>query len=194
MPDALLMDTGDTAAGAPAVPLCEQSTAPADTIRITRQGKLRVWVKKALDFFEANPDKPLVLYSSPSDVSTSTIPRLLSVVEIIKREYLKGLDISSGDCQGLHQYNRLLAEQHGEVPVDGGNVRDNSLLDALEGHSHPKQSLAPYMRVTLSVREMSEDRDKKATYQAPAVRRMSKSAKARRRKKAKNLDGNIEAT
>jgi hypothetical protein len=42
--------------------------------------------------------------------STALIPRLVSVVEIIKREYVKMLDpalAEKGALQGLHQYNEL---------------------------------------------------------------------------------------
>lgn len=69
-----------------------------------------------------------MLYTSPSDVSTSTIPRLISVVEIVKREYLKG------SMTGLHQFNQLLFEDQCPVPVEGEN-RANALLLALEGSS-----------------------------------------------------------
>lgn len=69
-----------------------------------------------------------MLYTSPSDVSTSAIPRLISVVEIVKREYLKG------SMTGLHQFNQLLFEDRCQVPVEGEN-RVNALLLALEGSS-----------------------------------------------------------
>ncbi|KIK28897.1 hypothetical protein PISMIDRAFT_673158 [Pisolithus microcarpus 441] len=103
----------------------------ADTtfsIRVARNGKIRALVKKALEFFQANPDRPLVLYSSPSEISASTIPKLISVVEIIKREYLKGYPV------GLHQFNQLLFEERSQVPVEGKN-RASALLLALEGSS-----------------------------------------------------------
>ena len=41
---------------------------------------------------------------------TSLTPRLISVVELVKREYLKNLDssfASQGTLSGLHQYNTL---------------------------------------------------------------------------------------
>lgn len=121
-----------------------------DSIRITRQGKIRFWVKKALDFFEvrsiahdtpehptlaqSHPSRPLVLYSAPADVSASTIARLVSVVEIIKREYLKGRDVSTGDASGLYQYNQLLFEKQDRIPVEGEDRRD-ALHLALDGRS-----------------------------------------------------------
>ncbi|KAN0093107.1 hypothetical protein V8E55_003891 [Tylopilus felleus] len=155
-----------------------------DSIRITRHGKLRVWVKKALDFFESHPDRSLVLYSAPADVSTSTIPRLVSVVEIIKREYLKSRDVSAGDASGLHQYNQLLFEQQHKIPVEGEG-RADALHVALDGHSHVKQAFAPHMKITLSTKTIEHSHEKRQTYQAPAIRRMSKAAKARVRKRAR---------
>lgn len=165
-----------------------------DSIRITRHGKLRVWIKKALDFFEvrsiahetatrptlaqSHPDSPLVLYSAPADVSASTIARLVSVVEIIKREYLKGRDVSSGDASGLHQYNQLLFEQQGRIPVEGED-RGDALQLALDGHSQcvtrccyrvvdsscnsVKQSFAPHMKITLSTKAIIGSHEKRET-------------------------------
>ncbi|OAX39936.1 hypothetical protein K503DRAFT_688618 [Rhizopogon vinicolor AM-OR11-026] len=59
----------------------------SDSIRTTKQGKIRYWVKYGLNFFENNPDKPLTLQTVAADVTQSTIPQLISVVEILKREY-----------------------------------------------------------------------------------------------------------
>ncbi|KAF8558092.1 hypothetical protein OG21DRAFT_1504455 [Imleria badia] len=184
----------------------EEAGTP-DSIRITRQGKLRVWVKKALDFFESHPDKPLVLYSAPADVSASTIARLVSVVEIIKREYLKGRDVSAGDASGLHQYNELLFEQQGRIPAEGEDRRD-ALQVALEGHSQcvtrcccrvadpswnsVKQAFAPHMKITLSTTAIMRSDEKRTTYQTPAIRRMSKAAKARMRKRQRKQGENGE--
>lgn len=62
--------------------------------------------------------RPLVLHTLPRDPPSQTtgdlnnatlvIPRLISVVEIIKREYIKLLgDTHSQRFVGLHQYNQL---------------------------------------------------------------------------------------
>lgn len=125
--------------------------ATPDSIRITRHGKLGVWITKALEFFKVRsialgtlehptlaqnqPDRPLVLYAAPADVSASTIARLVSVVEIVKREYLKGQDASTGDVSGLHQYNQLLFEQQGKIPTEEGEDRRDALHFALDGRS-----------------------------------------------------------
>jgi hypothetical protein len=42
--------------------------------------------------------------TAPPKVSTDTIPKLISVAEIIKREYLKSCNTRS---TGLHQYNQV---------------------------------------------------------------------------------------
>lgn len=69
-------------------------------------------------------DKPVVLHTLPASLvqttnetektrgalsnATTVIPRLVSVVEIIKREYLKSLELKhSTRLTGLHQYNEL---------------------------------------------------------------------------------------
>lgn len=70
---------------------------------------------------------------------TATIPRLISVVEIIKREYLKTLDTSladSGNIVGLHQYNEI-GNVEVELPENpAGNpddVRQAEITKALLG-------------------------------------------------------------
>ncbi|KAI6125136.1 hypothetical protein EDD16DRAFT_1560256 [Pisolithus croceorrhizus] len=152
------------------------------SIRVTRGRKIRAFVKKALEFFQVNPERPLVLYSSPSEVSASTIPKLISVVEIIKREYLRGHPV------GLHQFNQLLFEDRSRVPVEGEN-RADALLLALEGSSHPKQKLAPHMKITLCAKFIPEKPGQRETYQTPSVRKLSRAAKARARQRAKRGAG-----
>ncbi|KAJ2967258.1 hypothetical protein NUW54_g13556 [Trametes sanguinea] len=71
--------------------------------------------------------------------SMATIPRLVSVVEIIKREYLKGLDArlaEQGSLSGLHQYNEigdLVEAGYAEGNGDGEQGRTESLAQALQG-------------------------------------------------------------
>ena len=73
--------------------------------------------------------------------SMSTIPRLVSVVEIIKREYLKTLDpalAEAGTLSGLHQYNELGdLEDEGFVEKSGNEEKDRleSLARALQGRN-----------------------------------------------------------
>ncbi|EGN99036.1 hypothetical protein SERLA73DRAFT_181813 [Serpula lacrymans var. lacrymans S7.3] len=139
---------------------------PKNTIRITRQGKIRYWVNFALEFFEKNPEDALMLYTPPGSL---VMPRLITVVEIIKREYMKILDISSS-LSGLHQYNRL------------GYVEDAERGD-------DEERLQPYMKITLSRRALPGSADQSVTYQTPAMRRLSRTTKARMRKRQKGEAG-----
>ncbi|KAF8056570.1 hypothetical protein FPV67DRAFT_1382302, partial [Lyophyllum atratum] len=107
-------------------------------IRITDSGKLRVWVAFSLSFLEANEDRPIVFHTLPlkpktaqdinagdtaqdpaapsrqksstskANSATLAVPRLLSVVEIVKREFIKSLEAKhSPRLAGLHQYNEI---------------------------------------------------------------------------------------
>ncbi|KAI0353808.1 hypothetical protein OH77DRAFT_1360056, partial [Trametes cingulata] len=121
--------------------------------------------------------------------SLATIPRLVSVVEIIKREYLKTLDpglAEAGNLSGLHQYNEVgdLADAgYIEQTEDEEQARLESLALALQGRKHLKQKKIAFMRVTLCRREIPQLIAKGATYQPPALRKLSKSARARLKKK-----------
>ncbi len=72
--------------------------------------------------------------------STLLVPRLVSVVEIIKREYLKKLDTSladgSGSLSGLYQYNELgeaISSNDGSEAVDSEEQRSLAISHALSG-------------------------------------------------------------
>lgn len=71
----------------------------------------------------------------------STIPRLVSVVEIIKREYLKTLDgtvAEGGTLSGLHQYNEIGELDEAGFGEKAGNeeeARLQSLARALHGRN-----------------------------------------------------------
>lgn len=68
--------------------------------------------------------------------STATIPRLLTVVEIVKKEYIKVLEAgNSSVLLGLHQYNELGILESSEPPVEAeqAQARADALLLALEG-------------------------------------------------------------
>ena len=70
--------------------------------------------------------------------SVSNVPRLISVVEIIKREYLKIADTS---LVGLYQYNELstledlgLRPDPRPVEEEGGEIaRTQAIIQALDG-------------------------------------------------------------
>ncbi len=113
------------------------------------------------------------------------VPRLVSVVEIIKREYIKTLELShSTRLLGLHQYNQVGSlEELGMAPVISdsigeGEQRAENLIKALDGKkcvcsflwsTHVSQSSSikhvqtPYMKITLSLVELPELKDKGAT-------------------------------
>ena len=73
--------------------------------------------------------------------STTLIPRLISVAEIIKREYVKKLDSTlaeKGCLSGLHQYNELgtLEERdEGAGKVLSEEDRHRLLANALQGRN-----------------------------------------------------------
>ena len=73
--------------------------------------------------------------------SLATIPRLVSVVEIIKREYLKTLDpvlAQGGSLSGLHQYNELgtLEDIYGQEEKEQTEEdRHAAIMHALQGKS-----------------------------------------------------------
>lgn len=168
--------------------------------------------------------------------SMATIPRLVSVVEIIKREYLKTLDpalAQAGSLSGLHQYNEMGdLEEHGLVEGTGNEEQDRleSLAHALQGRNQCvcprscfirvyliflarrslKQKKTAFMRVSLCRKEAPELVRKGVTcvclgagaaapltdlcrrYQRPTVRKLSKSTRARLRKKLKRVHSQSE--
>jgi hypothetical protein len=182
-------------------------------MRITSHGKMHDFVEFALNHFKNNSDVPLTLHTLPAtkmitvervevpkaqdapdskdtkergiSLSTTTIPRLISVVEIIKREYLKTLEMTrSNVLSGLHQYNEIgYLEQETEGSVPSGWDRTQALAMVLEGKNYPKEKKSAYMRVTLSKNELPHLIAKGATCQPPSIRKLSKSARARARKR-----------
>ncbi|TFK86710.1 hypothetical protein K466DRAFT_587010 [Polyporus arcularius HHB13444] len=178
-------------------------------MRITNHGKINGWVSFALDHLQKHEDRPLVLHTLPASKgkarasvqdavaeektskglhpSMATIPRLVSVVEIIKREYLKTMDpalAEAGSLSGLHQYNEVgdLADAGAENAEEG---RLESLARALQGRNHVQQKKMAFMRVTLSRKPLPALAASGATYQSPAVRRLSKTARARLKNRAR---------
>ncbi|KAF4604335.1 hypothetical protein EYR40_001514 [Pleurotus pulmonarius] len=193
-----------------------QDTKSPHFIRITSHGKMQNWVSFALNFFEKQPQGTLILHtlpsgfdhlingstdraevkveplSSKSDRGADLASRLISVVEIIKREYVKTLASSkSSRLIGLHQYNEIGCLEDLEPLKQKSQVteeeRTADILQALEGKNFLKQKQSPYMKITLSMEPLVELVDKGATYQAPLRRYLSKSAKARAKKKVAKL-------
>ncbi|KAG2071792.1 hypothetical protein BDR04DRAFT_1097765 [Suillus decipiens] len=85
---------------------------------------------------------------------------------------------------GLHQYNELQWEQHGEIAA-AREDRASTIARVLEGKKQPKLTLAPYMKVTLCRKALPGLHKKDVTYQIPQTRRLSKTSKARLKIKAK---------
>ncbi|KAF8162462.1 hypothetical protein K438DRAFT_1618251 [Mycena galopus ATCC 62051] len=153
-------------------------------IRITNHGKITTWVAFALDFLDKHESIPIVLHTLPATPkpvenvdgpvrvtnppslshTASTVPRLISVVEIIKREYLKKLEIEkSSTLLGLHQYNQIgtleelgLDTPNPELPQDTDALRSQAIAAALEGKAHLKIKHTPFMKITLCRVEVPE--------------------------------------
>ncbi|KAJ4476637.1 hypothetical protein J3R30DRAFT_3214602, partial [Lentinula aciculospora] len=173
------------------------------SMRITRAGKLTNYVKYALESLEKNDKKPIIIHTRPKSqdelvasdaqqesktapnvsLSLTTTPRLISVVEIIKREYLKDLEKRrSTRLIGLHQYNEIGSLQDHSGSSFGKETdesRAQRIVTVLRGKNFPKQQQFPYMRITLSTCELPELVKNGATYQKPLMRTMSKAAKKR---------------
>ncbi|KJA17963.1 hypothetical protein HYPSUDRAFT_45820 [Hypholoma sublateritium FD-334 SS-4] len=182
-------------------------------IRIAQHGKMKSYIANALAFLETeDEDKAVVLHTLPiiptvgeasitpkaASLATSAVPRLLSVVEILKREYISLLDArKSPRMIGLHQYNELgtleaLGVAIGTAPAPGAGDEEQRSLDiiqALSGKNHPRQAQTPFMRITLSKAERPDLLAQGATYQPPNVRKQSKSAKTRAKKRARAQRG-----
>ncbi|KAF8805639.1 hypothetical protein BYT27DRAFT_7104018 [Phlegmacium glaucopus] len=193
-------------------------------IRITSHGKIKCWVTSSLQLLldEASDCKRVVLDTLPASVnisipptdtpprntpasfhpSTSTVSRLISVVEIIKREYLKVLETThSPRLLGLHQYNEIGTLEDLGIVVTPSNgtadakelesardvKRSRDIIQAISGRHFTRRKETPFMRITLSTDELPELIEKGATYQPPTCRKLSKSAKRRARERAKAL-------
>lgn len=141
---------------------------------------------------EDTSDSPQKKQKLPT--SATTIPKLIGIVEIIKREYGKWTLARQGsdgrpveDClrMGLHQYNELSTlESLGFAPeADGVDEGAPSLRNVLQGKNFLRQKFSPHLKVTLSVSALPDLEKNGATYQPPPPLQKSKQAKARERKR-----------
>ncbi|KAH9969664.1 hypothetical protein BC827DRAFT_22513 [Russula dissimulans] len=102
-------------------------------------------------------------------VSTITIPRLISVVEIIKREYLAAMNTNrSPDLVGLYQYNEVgsleeRVENESEKEEDAEDRR-KMITEALIGTKNVRIARSPYMKVTLCRKELVGMKAGRATH------------------------------
>ncbi|VDB88697.1 unnamed protein product [Peniophora sp. CBMAI 1063] len=141
---------------------------------------------------DANEAKPPAKKSGGIHPSTNAIAKLITVTEIIKREYLK---LPDSTLVGLYQYNELgTLEDLGLAPHpqveeedDVELARSRSIIQALDGVKNVRIQRTPYMRVTLSSKEIPDLAavTHPATAQRPEKRRLSKSAKGRLKKRLK---------
>ncbi|KAF9818801.1 hypothetical protein IEO21_02581 [Rhodonia placenta] len=170
-------------------------------IRITSHGKIRAWVEFALNFFKENPERPLVLHTLPAPTpetkkprihsAVANVPRLISVAEIIKREYLKTLSpeqSEAGKLSGLHQYNEISTfedDNQGDPEETPEQARQRAITAALQGKRHLRQHKVAFMKVTLCRKELSNPVAQGATYQKPQIRNLSKSARTRLKRREK---------
>ncbi|KAI0249852.1 hypothetical protein BJV78DRAFT_631968 [Lactifluus subvellereus] len=116
--------------------------------------------------------------------STITIPRLISVVEIIKREYLAAMDATkSPSIVGLYQYNEMGCLEDGTEEKSAGEGMTMTITEALAGTRNVMTKRSPYMKVTLCRKELAGIQDRGATPQGPLKRKLSKSAKGRLKKR-----------
>ncbi|WWD02775.1 hypothetical protein V865_000817 [Kwoniella europaea PYCC6329] len=177
-------------------------------MRITSGGSISSYVDFAINFLNNNPHTPLVLHTlpppqpnqkntevEPSTTSkysttlltcTTTISRLISVVEIIKRSYIEQLRSSSNDSKaktkgkmrmskGIWQYTES-ALYHPPVP-DPGTVSEegiagemNGLERVLKGKLRPKMTHHPYLTITLSTIPLGLEQKRNVTVQHTLVK------------------------
>ncbi|EJD06676.1 uncharacterized protein FOMMEDRAFT_76695 [Fomitiporia mediterranea MF3/22] len=155
-------------------------------MRITSGGKINLWVDFALNFLRVRiyHYNSLVLHTMAADPSPTgdsvepvdttakdsgaakavsqsvrNIPRLISVVEIIKREYFKTLP-PGPESTGLHQYNHLgfLEERELNSGYEDADEesRQRGITAALKGHNFLRQEKTPYMKITLCASTLPE--------------------------------------
>ncbi|KAF8485863.1 hypothetical protein DFH94DRAFT_622310 [Russula ochroleuca] len=125
--------------------------------------------------------------------STTAIPRLITVVEIIKREYVAAMNAKqSPHLIGLFQYNEIgsLEDQVDNKREEGEGDRVKMITEALAGSKEVRVTRTPYMKVTLCRRELAGMKESGATAQAPLKRNLSRSAKGRLKKRLRKLSEN----
>ncbi|BEI84124.1 hypothetical protein CcaverHIS002_0407280 [Cutaneotrichosporon cavernicola] len=140
-------------------------------IRITTSGKTAPLALEALTFLKNNPTRPLVLHTIPLEPSTKpglhpatlAAPRLVSLVEKVKREYIASLSPKK-EKQGLWQYTEtgLVVPAETERP---------SLERVLSGKTKPKMTHRPYLEITLSTQPLGLEKGRNVTCQTVFVER-----------------------
>ncbi|KAG8908334.1 hypothetical protein FRB99_007260 [Tulasnella sp. 403] len=183
-------------------------------LRVGSGSKMKALVKWSIQFLLDNPRRPLTLHTlSPAesafvasgmsrhnrDVVTSKnvslTARLISIVEIIKREYPKALraqtkqsdPIKVLDIVTLYQYNEVKCFE--DVESQGGTAavepvsREEEIMSAFKGKKHLPVKRTPYMRITLCGRPLPMYEAKGATPQV-SNSRLTKIQRVRAAKRA----------
>jgi len=141
--------------------------------------------------------KELEKVASKHQPSVSNIPRLISVVEIIKREYLRDLPQSLTKA-GLYQYNRIGSLEEADAKQEANNLpteadRAQEILMALSGSNNLKIQKTPYLQILLSVKP-PEGFDKTWSHQEPLTQKLSRSSRYRfNKRQKKGGEANVQA-
>lgn len=94
--------------------------------------------------------------------ATTTVPRLISVAEIIKREYVKVLEAKhSPRLEGLHQYNEIgclegLGSDFVSNEDEGESTRAEEIVQALSGRNQYVFRLIYYFLVPMSTQRKTK--------------------------------------
>ncbi|WWC70398.1 uncharacterized protein I206_104348 [Kwoniella pini CBS 10737] len=186
-------------------------------MRITSGGSISSYVEFAIRFLNDNPHTPLILHTLPLDSSktntntsinsetessstnlkfnnflscTTNIPRLISVIEIIKRNYINQIrncnnnssSSSSKDkiriSKGIWQYNfsDLYYPHINELNI----IESNNLERVLNGNLRPKMIHHPYLAITLSTIPLElEKLQKNTTLQYILVKKENRNKKSK---------------
>ncbi|WVN88148.1 uncharacterized protein L203_103349 [Cryptococcus depauperatus CBS 7841] len=128
---------------------------------------------------KANP-KPKGVLSA----CTSTIPKLISVVEIIKREYI--LELRKNQKAGGKTRNNVIQQKGIWQYTESGlckiapheeESKEEALIRVLGGNSKPKMRHHPYLSITLLTRPSTELEDKGISCQYILARQKSRRKK-----------------
>ncbi|KAG8933200.1 hypothetical protein FRC01_010546 [Tulasnella sp. 417] len=179
------------------------TSIPASGPSKREKRRAREAAKKAKEAEDEKSDKPEGERRTrvAREKCTTSVAKLISVVEIIKREFPKALrshnpDASAEDGGGpslssesfnLHQYNEVGCKEDLFPPAEeeSHEERTERIRTLLEGKNHPTIKRTPYMKITLSREPLPDLADGGiATYQAPVPFKFSKAQKARAKKRA----------
>lgn len=174
---------------------------------------------------QTSPQVPLTLHTIPSTLnaksaiqSTKSLNRLVSIVEIIKREWTRARqsarrkesdekrdeDERKADRlpTRLHQYTELVhlekmieeAESMAEDESRTQQRHDEAIAQVTSGRKHPKKTHSPGLIVTLSLQPLSVATG--ATHQAPPPkeRLRGRARKRKRRREAEQGQGDAGET